>query len=118
MVGCLEQGCSRAIMDEVRSIRVRQTSLGWVSYPVSCFKDALNATTVVVQRLDQPSSGSGEPTTTAVPAAIANAFFDATGIRLYRMPMTQAYIRGPSPPARGPTPANDRSGRPHPPNSV
>ena len=42
-------------------------------------------TTVVVQRLDQPSAGSGEPTTAAVPAAIANAFFDATGVRLIRV---------------------------------
>ena len=47
-----------------------------------------------MQRLDQPSAGSGEPTTAAVPAAIANAFFDATGVRLYRMPMTPAYVRG------------------------
>ena len=51
-------------------------------------------TTVVVQRLDQPSAGSGEPSTAAVPAAIANAFFDATGVRLTRMPMTPGYVRG------------------------
>ena len=58
------------------------------------FKQAPSVTTVVLQRLDLPSSGSGEPTTAAVPAAIANAFFDATGVRLYRMPMTPAYVRG------------------------
>ncbi len=37
--------------------------------------------------------GSGEPTTAPVAAAIANAFFDATGVRLYRAPMTPAYVR-------------------------
>jgi nicotinate dehydrogenase subunit B len=58
------------------------------------FKDAPNVTTVVVQRLDQPPAGSGEPATAAVPAAIANAFFDATGVRLYRMPMAPGYVRG------------------------
>jgi isoquinoline 1-oxidoreductase len=57
------------------------------------FKDSPKVTTVVVQRLDLPSSGSGEPTTAAVPAAIANAFYDATGVRLYRYPMTPAYVR-------------------------
>jgi CO/xanthine dehydrogenase Mo-binding subunit len=94
MVGCLVQGCSRALIEEVRFTKVRQTSLDWVSYPVIRFKQAPNVTTVVLQRLDQPSSGSGEPTTAAVPAAIANAFFDATGVRLYRMPMTPGEVRG------------------------
>jgi CO/xanthine dehydrogenase Mo-binding subunit len=94
MVGCLVQGTSRALIEEVRFTKARQTSLDWVSYPVLRFKDAPSVTTVVVQRLDLPSSGSGEPTTAAVPAAIANAFFDATGVRLYRMPMTPAYVRG------------------------
>ena len=94
MEGCLVQGCSRALLEEVRFNTVRQTSLDWNSYPILRFKDAPSVTTVVVQRLDQPSSGSGEPTTAAVPAAIANAFYDATGVRLYRMPMTPGYVRG------------------------
>jgi nicotinate dehydrogenase subunit B len=94
MVGCLVQGCSRALIEEVRFTRVRQTSLDWVSYPILRFKAAPAVTTVVVQRLDQPSAGSGEPTTASVPAAIANAFFDATGVRLFRMPMTPGLVRG------------------------
>ena len=73
---------------------MRQTSLDWVTYPILRFQDAPNVTTVVVQRLDQPSSGSGEPTTAAVAAAIANAFYDATGVRLYDMPMTPGVVRG------------------------
>ncbi len=93
MVGCLVHGTSRALLEEVVFTKARQTSLDWVSYPTLRFRDAPKVTTVVVQRLDLPSSGSGEPTTAAVPAAIANAFFDATGVRLYRMPMTPAYVR-------------------------
>jgi len=94
MEGCLIQGCSRALIEQVDFTKVRQTSLDWVTYPSIRFKDAPAVTTVVVQRLDQPSAGSGEPTTAAVPAAIANAFFDATGVRLYQMPMTPGYVRG------------------------
>jgi nicotinate dehydrogenase subunit B len=94
MVGCLVQGASRALIEAVRFNKVRQTSLDWVSYPILRFKQAPAVTTVVLQRLDQPSSGSGEPTTAAVAAAIANAFFDATGVRLYRMPMTPGLVRG------------------------
>jgi CO/xanthine dehydrogenase Mo-binding subunit len=94
MTGCLVHGCSRALMEEVAFTKVRTTSLDWVTYPVLRFKESPKVTTVVVQRLDLPSSGSGEPTTAAVPAAIANAFFDATGVRLYQYPMTPGYVRG------------------------
>ena len=94
MEGCLVQGCSRALLEEVRFNKARQTSLDWNTYPILRFNDSPSVTTIVVQRLDQPSSGSGEPTTAAVPAAIANAFYDATGVRLYRMPMTPGYVRG------------------------
>jgi CO/xanthine dehydrogenase Mo-binding subunit len=94
MVGCLVHGCSRALLEEVAFTKVRTTSLDWVTYPVLRFKESPKVTTVVVQRLDLPPSGSGEPTTAAVPAAIANAFFDATGVRLYRYPMTPGYVRG------------------------
>jgi CO/xanthine dehydrogenase Mo-binding subunit len=91
--GCLVQGVSRALIEEVRFTRVRQTSLDWVSYPVVRFRQAPGVTAVVIQRVDQPSAGSGEPTTAAVAAAIANAFFDATGVRLFRIPMSPPYVR-------------------------
>ena len=94
MSGCLIQGCSRALLEEVRFTRERQTSLDWISYPILRFKEAPKVTTVVVQRTDQPSTGSGEPTTAAVAAAIANAFFDATRVRLLQIPMTPGYVRG------------------------
>jgi CO/xanthine dehydrogenase Mo-binding subunit len=91
--GCLVQGTSRALLEEVRFNRVRQSSLDWVSYPILRMMDAPAVTPIVVQRLDQPAGGSGEPTTAAVSAAIANAFFDATGVRLFRAPMSPAYVR-------------------------
>jgi CO/xanthine dehydrogenase Mo-binding subunit len=94
MVGCLIHGTSRALMEQVTFSKVRMTSLDWVTYPVLRFKQSPKVTTVVVQRLDLAAAGSGEPTTAAVPAAIANAFFDATGVRLYRMPMTPGQVRG------------------------
>jgi CO/xanthine dehydrogenase Mo-binding subunit len=93
MVGCLVRGASRALLEQVRFTRVRQSSLDWVTYPTLRFRDAPNVTTVVVQRLDQPATGSGEPTTAAVPAAIANAFFDATGVRIRSAPMSPERVR-------------------------
>jgi nicotinate dehydrogenase subunit B len=91
--GCLIQGCSRALLEDVRFSKSNVTSLDWQSYSIMRFKDAPKVTPVVVQRTDLPSSGSGEPTTAGVPAAIANAFYDATGKRIRQYPMTPAVVR-------------------------
>jgi nicotinate dehydrogenase subunit B len=47
----------------------------------------------VLQRLDEPSTGAGEEVMGATGAAIANAFFDATGVRLRQYPLTPARVK-------------------------
>ena len=93
MMGSLVQGVSRALTEEVTFDNRRVTSLDWVSYPLLRFKDHPAVTTVVVQRTDLQATGNGEPPTAAAAASIANAFFDATGVRLYEVPMTPARVR-------------------------
>jgi nicotinate dehydrogenase subunit B len=93
MTGCQIMGASRALCEEVAFTKSRVTSLDWVSYPIMRFKDSPAVTTVVVQRTDQVSSGSGEPSEVPVAAALANAFFDATGVRVRQAPMTPARVR-------------------------
>jgi CO/xanthine dehydrogenase Mo-binding subunit len=94
MEGCLVQGTSRALLEEVKSTKQRVSSLDWASYPILRFKDSPEVTVSVIDNKKETSSGSGEPTTAPVPAAIANAFFDATGVRIREMPMTPARVRG------------------------
>jgi nicotinate dehydrogenase subunit B len=94
MEGCVIQGVSRALIEEVKFSKSRVTTLDWESYPILRFKDAPAITTVLLNRPELRSSGSGEPTTAPVAAAIANAFFDATGVRIRTMPMTPARVRG------------------------
>jgi CO/xanthine dehydrogenase Mo-binding subunit len=106
-MGALLQGVSRGLFEQVDFDRKRVTSLDWVTYPVLRFVDSPRMHQKAVSRTDVPiddkttvaaggsrSTGSGEPGLTAVPAAIANAFFDATGVRLREMPMTPARVRG------------------------
>jgi nicotinate dehydrogenase subunit B len=93
MEGNLVQGASRALLEEVDFNTKRQTSLDWVTYPIIRFKDSPNVYTKIVQRTDLAPSGSGEPPTTSVAAAIANGFFDATGVRIRQAPMTPALVR-------------------------
>jgi CO/xanthine dehydrogenase Mo-binding subunit len=59
-----------------------------VSYPVLRFAEHPDVVPVLVQRLEEPSTGAGEEVMGATAAAIANAFFDATGARLQQYPMT------------------------------
>jgi CO/xanthine dehydrogenase Mo-binding subunit len=93
MSGALIMGTSRALFEAVAFDKGRVTSLDWVSYPLLRIKDSPKVTTVPVQRLDLQATGSGEPPTAASAAAIANAFFDATGIRLHKAPMTADSVR-------------------------
>jgi nicotinate dehydrogenase subunit B len=91
--GALIMGLSRALYEEVAFDKGRVTSLDWVTYPLLRFKDSPTVTNVVVQRTDLQPTGSGEPPTAPAAAAIANAFFDATGVRIHEAPMTAGRVR-------------------------
>jgi len=93
IVGQMIQATSRTLKEEVTFDRTGVTSLDWVSYPVLRFAEHPDVTPVVVQRLEEPSTGAGEEVMGATAAAIANAFFDATGARLRQYPMTPARVK-------------------------
>jgi nicotinate dehydrogenase subunit B len=94
MSGNLVQGTSVALVEELAYSTHRVTSVDWVTYPILRFRDAPRVHTTVIQRTDQPSTGSGEPPQVPVVPAIANAIFDATGVRMWKQPMTAGYVRG------------------------
>jgi len=48
---------------------------------------------VLLDHPTMPASGAGEPSTRTVPAAVANAFFDATGVRMRRVPLTPERVK-------------------------
>jgi CO/xanthine dehydrogenase Mo-binding subunit len=86
--GQLVQTASRMFKEEVTFSSSNVTSLDWSSYPILRFEECPEVTAVVVQRLDQRSTGAGEEVMAACAAAIANAFFDATGVRMRQYPLT------------------------------
>ena len=93
IIGQMIQATSRTLKEEVTFDKTNVTSLDWVSYPVLRFAEHPDVVPVVVQRLDEPSTGAGEEVMGATAAAIANAFFDATGVRLRRYPMTPERVK-------------------------
>jgi nicotinate dehydrogenase subunit B len=92
--GNLVQGLSRTLFEEVRFDRSAVTSVDWASYPILEMGDAPETIDVVlVESKDVAPSGAGEPTMRCVPAAVANAFYDATGVRIRRAPLSPARVK-------------------------
>jgi CO/xanthine dehydrogenase Mo-binding subunit len=92
MIGAVVHGTSRAF-EELRFNKKHVTGIDWVTYPILRFKDAPNVTPIVVNRPEIQPRGVGEEAHPQPPAAIANAFFDATGVRMREAPMTPARVR-------------------------
>jgi nicotinate dehydrogenase subunit B len=76
------------LYEEVTFTERGVTSLDWASYPILRFDDCPEVTPIVVQRLNERYSGAGEEVMAAAAAAIANAFFAATGVRMREFPLT------------------------------
>jgi len=90
--GQLVQTVSRMLKEEVTFNKTNVTSLDWNSYPILRFDECPEVTPVVVQRVNERSSGAGEEVMAGAAAAIANAFFDATGVRMSEYPLTPARV--------------------------
>jgi CO/xanthine dehydrogenase Mo-binding subunit len=86
--GNVIQGVSRALLEEVTFDSNGVTSLDWTRYPILKFPDVPEVEVVLINRPEMAPLGAGEPATIPVPAAIANAIFDATGVRLREAPFT------------------------------
>ena len=84
--GNIIQTISRTLHEEIVYDRDRVTTVDWASYPILTFPEVPILEFELIQRLDQPPLGVGEAASTPVPAALGNAVFDATGVRLRTVP--------------------------------
>jgi len=91
--GNILQTLSRTLYEETTFDRSRVTSVDWAGYPLLRFPEVPRLDIDLVQRLDQPPLGAGEAASAPVPAALANAVFDATGVRLRTVPFTQSRVK-------------------------
>jgi CO/xanthine dehydrogenase Mo-binding subunit len=84
--GNILQTLSRTLHEEIVYDRNGVTTVDWASYPILTFPEVPALEFELIQRLDQPPLGVGEAASTPVPAALGNAVFDATGVRLRTVP--------------------------------
>ncbi len=86
--GGVLQTVSRSLMEAVAWDTNRVNSVDWASYPIMRHTQAPKVEITLIDRPGTVAWGAGEPTACAIPPAIANAVFDATGARLRSVPFT------------------------------
>jgi CO/xanthine dehydrogenase Mo-binding subunit len=91
--GSFIQSASWTLKEQVAFDQDGIISVDWYSYPILRFHDAPEIETVLLNRPGQPFLGVGEGGMGPVPAAIANAVFDAIGIRLRRIPFRPERVK-------------------------
>ncbi len=92
--GNILHATSRALFEEVKFDRRTVTSVDWLTYPILDITDAPQSIEVVlINHPDKPPRGAGEPSSRPVASAIANAVYDATGIRIREAPLTKQRIK-------------------------
>jgi CO/xanthine dehydrogenase Mo-binding subunit len=91
--GNVVQTVSRVLKEEVKFDRSMVTSLDWGSYPIITFPEVPEVVMDLIDRPNEVPWGGGEPTAAVVPSAIANAVFDATGVRLRSVPFTPSKVK-------------------------
>ena len=98
LVKCIEgnivQGVSRTLWEEVTFDRKTVTSVDWISYPILDITETPGQVDVVlINHPELPPTGAGEPSIRPVAAAIANAIYDATGVRIRRVPFSPERVK-------------------------
>ena len=91
--GGVVQATSWSLKESVRFGRDGIESVDWETYPVLSFVEAPEVETVLIDRPGAPSLGCGEATQGPTPAAIANAVYDAVGVRLREIPFTPERVK-------------------------
>jgi nicotinate dehydrogenase subunit B len=90
----LVYGTSRTMCEEVQFDQNMVTSVDWLTYPVVKMDGVPKSIEIVlINRPEEPPSGAAEMAVGPLPAAIGNAVFDATGVRLRRVPFTPQRVK-------------------------
>ncbi len=86
--GGLIQSLSWTLKEQVHHDTQQVQSTDWASYPILSFSEVPPVEVVLIDRPNAPFLGAGEASQGPTGAALANAVFDAVGVRLRQLPLT------------------------------
>jgi isoquinoline 1-oxidoreductase len=93
MEGCIMMGLGYTLSEEVRFNGGQILTRNFDTYDLPRFSGMPVVETVLVKNDELSPQGGGEPALVPVGAVVANALFDATGVRLFQMPMTAERVK-------------------------
>jgi isoquinoline 1-oxidoreductase len=93
MEGCVNMGLGYALTEEIHFKGGKIFDLNFDTYQLPRFSWVPKIETVLIDSKDPNPQGGGEPAIICMGAVIANAIFDATGARLFQLPMTPERIK-------------------------
>jgi nicotinate dehydrogenase subunit B len=88
MEGCITMGLGYTLAEEVKFEGGNVLDRNFDTYEIPRFSWLPKMNCTIMDMKDKPPQGGGEPAIIAIGAVVGNAFFDATGVRLYQMPFT------------------------------
>jgi CO/xanthine dehydrogenase Mo-binding subunit len=92
--GNIVQGISRTLWEEVKFDNKNVTSVDWMTYPILDITETPEKIDfALINHPELPPTGAGEPSIRPIAAAIANAIFDATGVRIRRVPFSPENVK-------------------------
>ena len=91
--GCIIQSASWTLLEAVNFDSTRMLTRTWTDYPILHFPEVPALDVTLIDRPEERSLGVGEGSQGPTAAAIANAFFNATGKRIRDLPLNPARVK-------------------------
>jgi isoquinoline 1-oxidoreductase len=92
MEGCIMMGLGYTLTEEIQFEGGNIKNRGFDSFEIPRFSWLPKMDCIILDRMNQPPKGGGEPAIIGIGAIVANAIYDATGARLYDLPFTPARV--------------------------
>ncbi len=92
MEGCITMGLGYALSEEVRFSDGKVLDLNFDTYEIPRFSWLPKIETVIVENPALPPKGGGEPAIVCMGGVLATAVYDATGAKLFQLPMTRERV--------------------------
>ncbi len=93
MEGCVIMGLGYALTEDIHFKGGEILDLNFNTYELPSFSSVPEIETVLIKADDSPPQGGGEPPIICMGGVIANAICDATGARVFQLPMTPGRVK-------------------------
>jgi CO/xanthine dehydrogenase Mo-binding subunit len=93
MEGCITMGLGYALTEELKFTGGDIHDRNFDTYTIPRFSWLPKIETVILDANEKPAQGGGEPAVICMGAVIANAVYDATGVRMLQLPMTPERVK-------------------------